>query len=37
MLYIPKTDNYLEILNDFSEYFISAREVLYSKLRKEQN
>ena len=47
MLYIPKNDDYLKILtndeaNDFivinfSEYFKSTREILYSKLNEEQN
>ena len=45
MLYIPKTDDYLKILTDkelkdfvainFSEYFKSTREKLYSKLNKK--
>ena len=47
MLYISKIDDYLKILTDeeekdflainFSEYFKSAKEKLYSKLNKEQN
>ena len=47
MLYIPKIDNYLKILTDdevkdieainFSEYFKSTGEKLYSKLNEEQN
>ena len=47
MLYIPKIDDYLEILTDeevkdyiainFSEYFKSTKEKLYSKLNKKQN
>ena len=47
MLYIPKIDDYLKILTDeevkdfvainFSEYFKSIREKLYSKLIQEQN
>ena len=47
MLYIPKIDDYLKILtNDeikdfvvinFSEYFKSTKEKLYSKLSEEQN
>ena len=45
MLYIPEIDDYLKILTDdevqdfvainFSEYFKSTRERLYSKLNKE--
>ena len=45
MLYIPKIDDYLKILTDnevedfvainFSEYFKSTREKLYSKLSEE--
>ena len=44
MLYIPKIDNYLKVLNDdevkdfvainFSEYFKSTKEKLYSKPNK---
>ena len=47
MLYIPKTDDYLKNLTDeevkdslainFTEYFKSTREKLYSKLSEEQN
>ena len=47
MLYISKIEDYLKILTDekekdflainFSEYFKSAKEKLYSKLNKEQN
>ena len=47
MLYIPKIDDYLKILTDeevkdfvainFSEYFKSTREKLYSKLNEEQD
>ena len=47
MLYIPRTDDYLKILTDeevkdfvainFSEYFRSTKEKLYSKLSEEQN
>ena len=47
MLYTPKTDDYLKILTDqkvkdvvainFSDYFKSTREKLYSKLIEEQN
>ena len=47
MLYIPKIDEYLKILTDkelkdfviinFSEYFKSTTEKLYSKLNKKQN
>ena len=47
MLYIPKINIYLKILPDdevkdfavinFSEYFKSTREKLYSKLSEEQN
>ena len=47
MLYIAKIEDYLKILTDeeekdflainFSEYFKSAKEKLYSKLNKEQN
>ena len=47
MFYIPKTDNYLQILTDdevknfvavnFGEYFKSMRKKLYSKLNEEQN
>ena len=47
MLFISKTGNYLKILADhevrdfvvinFSEYFESIREKLYSKLNEEQN
>ena len=47
MLYISRTDDYLKILSDeevkefvainFSEYFRSAKEELYSKLSEEQN
>ena len=47
MLYIPKIDDYLKILTDeevkdfvtvnFSEYFKSTKEKLYSKLNEEQN
>ena len=47
MLYIPKIDDYLQIVTDdevqdfvainFSEYFKSTREKLYSKLNEEQN
>ena len=47
MLYIPKIGDYLKILTDeevkdflainFSAYFKSAREKLYSKLSEEQN
>ena len=47
MLYIPKIDDYFKILTDkqvkdfvfvnFSEYFKSTKEKLYSKLSKEQN
>ena len=46
MLYIPKIDDYLEILTDeevkdyvainFSEYFKSTKEKLYSKLNKKK-
>ena len=46
MLYISKIDDYLKILTDeeakdfvainFSEYFKSAREKLYSKLSEEK-
>ena len=46
MLYIPKIDEYLKTLTDegvkdfvainFSEYFKSTREKLYSKLSEEQ-
>ena len=45
MLYIPEIDDYLKILTDdevqdfvainFSEYFKSTRERLYSKVNKE--
>ena len=45
MLYIPKIDNYLEILADeevenfvamnFSEYFKSTKEKLYSKTKQK--
>ena len=47
MLYIPKIDDYLQILTDeevkdfviinISECFKSARQKLYSKLSEEQN
>ena len=47
MLYIPKIDDYLKVLTDdevkdfvainFSEYFKSTKEKLYSKLNEEQN
>ena len=47
MLYILKIDDYLKILTDdevkyfvaiqFSEYFKSTKEKLYSKLNEEQN
>ena len=47
MFYIPKIDDYLKILTDeevkdflfinFSDYFKSTREKLYSKLNAEQN
>ena len=47
MFYIPKIDDYLKILTDeevkdflfinFSHYFKSTREKLYSKLNAEQN
>ena len=47
MLYIPKIDDYLKIFTDdevkdfvainFSEYFKSTKEKLYSKLNEEQN
>ena len=47
MLYTSKIEDYLKILTDeeekdflainFSEYFKSAKEKLYSKLNKEQN
>ena len=47
MLYIPNTDEYLKILTDdemkyivvknFTEYFKSVRERLYSKLSEEQS
>ena len=47
MFYISKIDDYLKILTDeevkdflfinFSDYFKSAREKLYSKLNAEQN
>ena len=47
MLYIPKIGDYLKILTDeevkdflainFSAYFKSAREKLYSKLSEKQN
>ena len=47
MLYIPKIDNYLQILTDdevkdfviidFGEYFKSMKGKLYSKLYEEQN
>ena len=47
MLYIPRIDDYLAILTDeevndfvainFSEYFKSKKEKLYSKLNKKQN
>ena len=47
MLYIPKIDDYVKILTDeevkafvainFSEYFKSAKEKLYSKLSEEEN
>ena len=47
MLYIPKIDDYLKILTDeevkdfvainFSKYFNTTREKLYSKLFEEQN
>ena len=47
MLYIPKVDDYLKILTkekvkdfvamNFSEYFKSTSEKLYSKLTEEQN
>ena len=47
MLFIPKINNYLKMLTDekvkdfaainFSEYFKSRREKLYSKLSEEQN
>ena len=47
MLYISKIDDYLKILTDeevkdfvtvnFSEYFKSTKEKLYSKLNEEQN
>ena len=47
MLYIPKIDDYLKILTteeaknfvaiNFSEYFKSATDKLYSKLNEEQN
>ena len=45
MMYIPKIDEYLEILTDkevkdfvainFSEYFKSTKEKIYSKLSKK--
>ena len=45
MMYIPKIDEYLEILTDkevkdfvainFSEYFQSTKEKIYSKLSKK--
>ena len=47
MLHIPKIDDYLKILTDdevkyfvginFSEYFNSRKQSLYSKLNEEQN
>ena len=47
MFYIPKIDDYLKFLADeevkdfvainFSEYFKSTRDKLYSKLSEEQN
>ena len=47
MLYIPKIDDYFKVLTDeevkhfvainFSEYFKSAKEKLYSKLNEKQN
>ena len=45
MLYVLKIDDYLKILTDlkdfvarnFSEYFKSKRETVYSKLRVKQN
>ena len=47
MLYIPKTDDYLNILTDdevkdfaaisFTEYFKSRRENLYSKLSEKKS
>ena len=47
MLYVPKIGDYLKILTDeevkdfalinFSEYFKSTREKLYSRLNEEQN
>ena len=47
MFYIPNISDYLKILTDdevkdfvvlnFSEYFKSTREKLYSKLNEEQN
>ena len=47
MLYIPKIDDYVKILTDdevrdsvtinFSEYFKSAEESLFSKLNEEKN
>ena len=47
MLYIPKIDGYVKILTDdevrdsvtinFSEYFKSAEESLFSKLNEEKN
>ena len=47
MLYIPKIDDYFKVLTDeevkhfvainFSEYFKSAKEKLYSKLKEKQN
>ena len=45
MLYVSKIDDYLKILTDlkdfvarnFSEYFKSKRETVYSKLRVKQN
>ena len=47
MLYIPKIGDYLKTLTDeevkdfvdinFSEYFKSTREKLYSKLNEEKN
>ena len=47
MLFIPKINNYLKMLTaakvkdfvaiNFSEYFKSTREKVYSKLSEEQN
>ena len=47
MLYVPKIGDYLKILTheevkdfaliNFSEYFKSTREKLYSRLNEEQN